>query len=799
MRGDSRQGKLCGTAPCTGHEGGRPVDESKYQRDWEAYSRMEGADLLSVVESFPCLNDDTELSQFDSHYFYQDIWAARKVRNSGAPDHVDVGSRVDYVGFLTTITNVTFVDIRPLRVNLANFCGVAGSILSMPFDDGAVPSLSCLHVAEHIGLGRYGDPLDPLGTVKAAAELMRVLAPEGDLYFSLPIGRPRVCFNAHRIHSVDQILGYFEGLDLVDFSCVLDDGSFVEAADHRVLGNASYACGMFHFRKPAQLAESVVGSSVVLAPTTPPAEAQPIFCVGDSHVCFFTGQDKISGGAPSTGDDILPQFRTYWLGPILAYNLVQDGTTTQGREKLISLLQSKAIPLGSRILLSAGEIDCRMHLLKQAESQDRPIESVVEECVERYFSVILELKKSGWRPMVWAVVPSGDPDPDSTWFNNDFPHYGSLGQRNEAIGLFNRELERVSLQAGVPFISIYESICDEHGMQRTEFFMDPFHLSQAAMPLAMRALMSALEPLGEGDGLAGGTVSTAARDFGSPLKAAPPRIALHDSNFGPTDLAEAGPFEWDNGGGDRDVEVFTDHMFAAAQQSRAHRKVAWLLEPPAINSAPYEWIRINFEVFDAVFTYDRALLAIDSRFKFCPWGTTWILPEMRKIGEKSELCSIVASGKNSTFGHQLRHQIISRYGAKIGGVFGRAYRPLAECWEKVDALSGYAYSIAVENSRLDAYFTEKILDCFATGTVPIYWGCPTIGEYFDSSGILAFETLEELDAIMERISLDDYATRADAIATNLARVEHYASMKCNLWRAGLADIASESAISFTER
>jgi len=112
-----------------------------------------------------------------------------------------------------------------------------------------VQSISCLHVAEHVGLGRYGDPLDPQGTQKAAYELTRVLAKGGQLYFSLPIGKPRVCFNAHRIHSPGQILEYFKGLKLVGFSGVTDFGRFAENIPPTDLENANYACGMFHFTK----------------------------------------------------------------------------------------------------------------------------------------------------------------------------------------------------------------------------------------------------------------------------------------------------------------------------------------------------------------------------------------------------------------------------------------------------------------------------------------------------------------------------------------------------------------------
>jgi SAM-dependent methyltransferase len=220
-----------------------------FQSALRQYKQMPGAENISQRDIYPCLDDRTATTSFDTHYFYQDIWAFRKVLNSGVSAHVDVGSNVYYVGFLTTITQVTFIDIRPLITDLANFEGKAGSILDMPYDAGSIASLSCLHVAEHIGLGRYGDPLDPQGTMKACRELQRVLAPGGNLYFSLPIGKPRVCFNAHRIHSPAQIMDYFSALKLVEFSLINDGGHFIQSVGPDQGNNVEYGCGLFHFKK----------------------------------------------------------------------------------------------------------------------------------------------------------------------------------------------------------------------------------------------------------------------------------------------------------------------------------------------------------------------------------------------------------------------------------------------------------------------------------------------------------------------------------------------------------------------
>ncbi len=218
-----------------------------YLRDWSRYSRMEGAEPVRFADTFPCIHDHTATTGFDHHYFYQDIWAFRKVYGSKTELHVDVGSRVDFVGFLSAVTKVTFIDIRPLEAEVENLESRKGSVLELPYPDRSVSSLSCLHVAEHVGLGRYGDSLDPRGTEKACRELARVLAPGGNLYFSLPVGRERLCFNGHRIHSPGRIAVYFADLELAEFSCVTDEEKFLGNVNFRTVEHDGYACGMFHF------------------------------------------------------------------------------------------------------------------------------------------------------------------------------------------------------------------------------------------------------------------------------------------------------------------------------------------------------------------------------------------------------------------------------------------------------------------------------------------------------------------------------------------------------------------------
>ena len=221
-----------------------------YFADWQRYARMAQAEPIRWANTFPCLHDRTSTTAIDPHYFYTNGWAMRRIVATSPQFHVDIGSQIIFANLLGGIIPTIFLDYRPLEARLSGLQCIGGSLLALPFANQSVPSLSCLHVIEHIGLGRYGDPLDPAGTRKAAQELARVLAPGGNLFLATPVGWPRLCFNAHRIHAVETICEYFSDLELVELSGVHDDGRFVE----RVVGlsefqNSEYACGLFLFKK----------------------------------------------------------------------------------------------------------------------------------------------------------------------------------------------------------------------------------------------------------------------------------------------------------------------------------------------------------------------------------------------------------------------------------------------------------------------------------------------------------------------------------------------------------------------
>ena len=222
--------------------------------DWLRFRRAGGD--ASVLDFYPCLFDKSVSTGIDRHYFYQAIWAFRYIKNDATKSHVDIASEVNFVGLLTSITSVIFVDIRPLYLRIPRYQGIGASITALPFETGSLPSLSCLHVIEHVGLGRYGDHIDPLGPEKACREVVRVLKPGGNAYISVPIGRPRVSFNGLRVYSALEVVRLFIGLDLREMAMIDVPGNFIpdvkpEHADIRESeGGSDFGLGLFWFQKP---------------------------------------------------------------------------------------------------------------------------------------------------------------------------------------------------------------------------------------------------------------------------------------------------------------------------------------------------------------------------------------------------------------------------------------------------------------------------------------------------------------------------------------------------------------------
>jgi hypothetical protein len=201
-------------------------------------------------------------------------------------------------------------------------------------------------------------------------------------------------------------------------------------------------------------------------------------------------------------------------------------------------------------------------------------------------------------------------------------------------------------------------------------------------------------------------------------------------------------------------------------------KYGWLLECRSIIPGIMEKVNQNyekyFEVFKYIFTNDRDLLNLDDRFKWCPTGGFWI--KEPKIYDKTKIISFITSNKSFTSGHKTRLEYVDKIGSQVD-LYGRGFN---EIESKEDGLCDYMFSVAIENDFYETFFTEKILDCFATGTIPVYLGSPDIGDYFNMDGIILLS--DEFD-----VSEEIYYNKMDAVIDNLERVKKFEVLEDFIW------------------
>jgi hypothetical protein len=237
------------------------------------------------------------------------------------------------------------------------------------------------------------------------------------------------------------------------------------------------------------------------------------------------------------------------------------------------------------------------------------------------------------------------------------------------------------------------------------------------------------------------------------------------------------------------ITVFTDECLKAVDQIRSRFKVAWLMEPRAYSPQVYKTLIDLIDRFHLVLTFDSQLLYhypnVCARVP-----ASGIFLDSNSIftqASKSKICSMIYSNKKMLPGHRLRHEVVHYIASKGFEVelFGTGTGSYLEC--KSQSLNDYCFSISIENSVDDFYITEKIYDCFAARTVPIYWGSNTVLDDFNPTGILKFNTLDELDDILSSLSYDLYDMKRKAIEEN-----YYLALKHYSVDDHIADILSKS-------
>jgi len=193
----------------------------------------------------------------DPHYFNQDIMVAQQIFRKNPVRHVDIGSRLDgFIAHVASFRPIEVFDFRPLQTEIPNIIFRQADLMRLdPTLEHCCDSLSSLHVIEHFGLGRYGDPIDPQGHRKGFLNLTKMVKPGGTFYLSFPVGRSRVDYNSCRIFDPQEVFDWpgAETLDLEQFSFVDDAGRVYRESQPEVAVkmNLNYGCGIYTFIKKA--------------------------------------------------------------------------------------------------------------------------------------------------------------------------------------------------------------------------------------------------------------------------------------------------------------------------------------------------------------------------------------------------------------------------------------------------------------------------------------------------------------------------------------------------------------------
>jgi SAM-dependent methyltransferase len=230
-----------------------------YYNDYYKIKKQKGEDSKFYFgRKYPIIKDRfSQSGVMNGHYFHQDLYVARRIFTNNPVRHLDIGSRTDgFVAHVAVFRKIEIMDIRDQKSKVRNITFRKADLMQLPDDMiNAFDSVSSLHAIEHFGLGRYGDPIDYFGYLKAIENITRILKPGGKFYFSVPIGSQRIEFNAHRVFSVSYLLDLFsENFILDSFSYIDDKGDFFEEVtlDQSEIDRnwgCKYGCGIFELSK----------------------------------------------------------------------------------------------------------------------------------------------------------------------------------------------------------------------------------------------------------------------------------------------------------------------------------------------------------------------------------------------------------------------------------------------------------------------------------------------------------------------------------------------------------------------
>ena len=255
------------------------------------------------------------------------------------------------------------------------------------------------------------------------------------------------------------------------------------------------------------------------------------------------------------------------------------------------------------------------------------------------------------------------------------------------------------------------------------------------------------------------------------------RLSIRDNAFGHSPvamgpmpaIAHSDKIEWDRKSPATAETIYTDALIMEAPDG-AH---IWLIEPYVHNGPIYDLVMRDPSRYSTIWTHDSEVLKRCPKAVFVPAGGCWIRPEDRQMFRKSKNVSIIASHARGTEGQKMRHEAIARF-PEIDS-YGPGYRVLPDKpGHKIDGLRDYKFQFAFESCSRNSFFTEKLIDCFATGTVPLYWGCPDIGRFFNTDGFFFVRDWSDVfEAMLTVGDEEEYTNRLPAIQDNFERAKQF--------------------------
>ena len=223
---------------------------------------------------------------------------------------------------------------------------------------------------------------------------------------------------------------------------------------------------------------------------------------------------------------------------------------------------------------------------------------------------------------------------------------------------------------------------------------------------------------------------------------------------------------WKRDGRMRKVNVYSDHYLNNVGYDSEAIQIAWLMEPSVINLSTYAAMYSMYKHYDYIISHDQVFLQsfpVEKKV-FCPGSGSSLYSSEWKIYPKTKLVLTVVGDKRKTIGHKFRHTVAAALGDKID-IRGREHSAF-DPTQRAEVYAPYMYQVAIHNNLTADYWSDILIDCFATGTVPIVWGSRYLHKYFDIDGLIFFDTIEELKKILNEISEEDYLSRMQAIREN---------------------------------